>query len=291
MAAKHSNRARCADAKARCIQAVRDNPGCTSIQIASALGIATGVAKSLLSAVELFTGEVRSQRQAGSRSLRLWFSVPEHISRAYRERRAAGDAAVLDLPTTDINADPCEGVEFREIPSYPGYRVGSDGSVWTCKVRRSTGDGFARWVPAGSWRLLSIREDRHGYKKTHLSHGKRKRLAFVHHLVLLAFVGPKPEGYVGCHGNGDKSDNRIENLRWGTIRDNWEDTIKHGRLRRGIASPHAKLKESDVLAIVELSRRGYSLARLGKWFSVTPQNIKSIVAGQSWSHITGIRRK
>jgi hypothetical protein len=50
----------------------------------------------------------------------------------------------------------------------------------------------------------------------------------VHKLVLLAFVGPAPEGHECLHQNGDPSDNRLENLRWGTRGDNIRDAIRHG---------------------------------------------------------------
>jgi hypothetical protein len=39
---------------------------------------------------------------------------------------------------------------------------------------------------------------------------------YVHDLVLLAFVGPKPEGLEVCHGNDVKADNRLQNLRYDT---------------------------------------------------------------------------
>jgi len=42
----------------------------------------------------------------------------------------------------------------------------------------------------------------------------------VHHLVLEVFVGPRPEGTVACHNNGDGYDNRVRNLRWDTRKAN-----------------------------------------------------------------------
>lgn len=54
------------------------------------------------------------------------------------------------------------------------------------------------------------------------------RPRLVHHLVLMTFVGPMPEGLEGCHGNGDPTDNRLVNLRWGTRSSNVEDAVRHG---------------------------------------------------------------
>lgn len=36
----------------------------------------------------------------------------------------------------------------------------------------------------------------------------------VHSLVLHAFVGPRPNGFAACHGDADKQNNRLTNLRW-----------------------------------------------------------------------------
>jgi len=41
-------------------------------------------------------------------------------------------------------------------------------------------------------------------------------------------VGPCPEGHVTRHLNGDPTDNRLENLRWGTRSENQRDSVKHG---------------------------------------------------------------
>lgn len=58
--------------------------------------------------------------------------------------------------------------------------------------------------------------------------------AHIHHLVLLAFVGPRPEGQVGCHNDDDETNNSLSNLRWDTKESNWEDR------RRNSSQPAAE---------------------------------------------------
>lgn len=58
--------------------------------------------------------------------------------------------------------------------------------------------------------------------------GRNKRYAKVHHLVLEAFVGPRPAGMEGCHNYGDFRDNRLESLRWDTPSENMRDQVRHG---------------------------------------------------------------
>jgi hypothetical protein len=45
---------------------------------------------------------------------------------------------------------------------------------------------------------------------------------------MAAFVGPCPEGMEVCHNNGDPTDNRMENLRYGTHSSNEQDKLIHG---------------------------------------------------------------
>lgn len=51
----------------------------------------------------------------------------------------------------------------------------------------------------------------------------------VHKLVAITFIGPKPtESHEVCHRDGDPTNNRVENLYWGTRSDNVQDMLRHG---------------------------------------------------------------
>lgn len=53
----------------------------------------------------------------------------------------------------------------------------------------------------------------------------------VHILVLEAFVGPRPEGLLGLHRDGNPKNNHVDNLYWGTYSDNSRDAVRHGTHR------------------------------------------------------------
>lgn len=53
-------------------------------------------------------------------------------------------------------------------------------------------------------------------------------MKYVHRLVLEAFVGECPDGMETCHKNGIRTDNRLENLYWGTSSENSHDIVRHG---------------------------------------------------------------
>lgn len=73
-------------------------------------------------------------------------------------------------------------------------------------------------------RILHPSRTRQGYVSLPIC-GKRR---FVHALVLAAFVGPRPPGMVTRHLNGNKVDNRPENLAYGTHSENQLDNVRLG---------------------------------------------------------------
>lgn len=118
---------------------------------------------------------------------------------------------------------------WRAIPGYEGsYEVSTFGRVRS--LDRVDHRGYRR-----TGRPIFPSCSR-GYFRLGLSDAKGKRKSYgVHVLVLLAFVGPRPNGYEGCHFDGDPSNNRLSNLRWDSRSENQKDRARHGtdpQLRR-----------------------------------------------------------
>ena len=61
-----------------------------------------------------------------------------------------------------------------------------------------------------------------------LHRGGRQSTRLVHHLVLEAFVGDRPDGTEACHWDGDPSNNELSNLRWDSHKANEADKFRHG---------------------------------------------------------------
>lgn len=70
----------------------------------------------------------------------------------------------------------------------------------------------------------------------------------VHVLVLQAFRGPRPEGLLGRHLDGNSRNNRLTNLLWGTVAENAQDKVIHGSAK-GERNPRAKLTTAQVQTI------------------------------------------
>jgi len=103
-----------------------------------------------------------------------------------------------------------------------GYEVSSAGNVRSVTRLDSRG---TRHVG----RVLSPGRVPSGHLTVGLYSDGVARSLRVHTLVLRAFVGTRPDGMEACHWNDEPSDNRIENLRWGTRSENLLDSVRNGK--------------------------------------------------------------
>jgi len=115
-------------------------------------------------------------------------------------------------------------IEYRAVRfANEGYRVGSDGSVWSRKN--------ARWGLRADYVQMKTNPDSGGYQTLKLMVGRKGVTFRVNVIVLRAFIGDAIEGHESCHNNGDPWDCRLTNLRWDTRRANIADAQRHGTMR------------------------------------------------------------
>lgn len=118
---------------------------------------------------------------------------------------------------------------WRPVVGYEGlYEVSDEGRV------RS----LDRLLPSERWgglRKLSgailkpSDNGQTGHQFVRLWRDKKPCRRYVHHLVLEAFVGPRPEGLEALHQDDTPTNNRLSNLRWGTRSENLRDSVRNGR--------------------------------------------------------------
>jgi hypothetical protein len=109
-----------------------------------------------------------------------------------------------------------------------------------------------------------------------------KQKARIHVVVLETFVCPRPDGMIACHNNGDSTDNRLCNLRWGTHEENAADKILHGTHQYGERAAKSKLTEAQAVAILQ-SPKAY--AAIAKEFGVCKSTVTHIKTGRNWPHL------
>lgn len=117
---------------------------------------------------------------------------------------------------------------WAPVVGYEGlYEVSSLGRVRSLDRVEKTHTAKSSHVRKG--RMKVLRENRYGYIRVSLyRHGQSKTFS-VHRLVAMAFLGdPPPEKPLVLHGNGDRSDNIVSNLRWGNQSENILDAVRQG---------------------------------------------------------------
>lgn len=122
----------------------------------------------------------------------------------------------------DHQPTPVREEEWKPVVGHEGaYEVSNLGRVRSLDRVITTRAGVKK---RRKGQLLRPIKQKRGYISVQIQGTK-----LVHRLVLEAFVGPCPEGMETCHRNGVKTDNRVENLYWGTSSENNDDIVRHGR--------------------------------------------------------------
>lgn len=116
----------------------------------------------------------------------------------------------------------------------------------------------------------AIKKD--GYYGVRLKGRGNSKNVYIHRLVAIAFI-PNPDHKQQVnHKNGDKLDNRVENLEWVTARENtihaWEHGL-HGHICRGLR----RLSDDEV---VEIRRSQETQRELARRYGVCQSTISSI---------------
>jgi len=152
-------------------------------------------------------------------------------------------------------------------------------------------DRYVRFGKGGKYRrriaghVITGTVDNRGYRIVTLSNGGCHVKLGVHTLVLSSFVGPRPAGKECRHLDGNPLNNRLENLCWGTDKENSDDKARHGRMNTGERNGGAKLTEGKVQQIRKLYASGeYYQKHLATMFGVHKEHIGRIVRREKWGN-------
>lgn len=165
---------------------------------------------------------------------------------------------------------------WKDIPGFEGrYQVSDLGRVrsldreWTQMSKHGT-----PYVHRKSGQLLRPGPSTAGHLTVALGKGKSR---LVHQCVLLAFVGPRPGGADSLHLNGDETDNRLENLAWGSRGDNG----RHKKWHKGQSTYKLRPEQiAEIKRVLSVRKRG-DQAALADQFGVSETTIWSIKTGRT----------
>lgn len=173
---------------------------------------------------------------------------------------------------------------WKPVPGFEGlYDVSDQGRL------RSWREAGGQHRKLSEPRVCRGGKLKYGYQSHFMGRGGGREQATIHELVLLAFVGARPDGMVARHLNGNPQDNRLENLAWGTWKQNTQDAIGHGTFKpiapqRGVDHHAAKLDEDAVREIRRLANRA-TVSALSRQFSVSRLTIRQVIQRKVWKHV------
>lgn len=137
---------------------------------------------------------------------------------------------------------------WRDVPEWP-YEVSSQGRVRNPKTSR----------------ILRLNPHKSGYLQVQLWNKARYKTFLVHRLVGASFLAPAPTAKheIG-HGDRDRHNNNVSNLRWVTHLENMRDRDAHGATARGSRNGKTKYADSTVKQVRQLHAEGVRPSAIAK---------------------------
>jgi len=147
--------------------------------------------------------------------------------------------------------------------------------------------GNVRNIKYGSY-ILKPHDNGTGYLMLCLCVNDIRTYKTIHQLVANTFLGPTPEGKEINHKDGNKLNNRLENLEYITRSENIRHAFKLGLITRlkGEQRTNAKLTDEGVRDIKKRLKVGDKITAIARDHNIPYQRVQLIRDGIAWPHIT-----
>lgn len=152
----------------------------------------------------------------------------------------------------------------KNIIGYDGlYSINTKGEVFSLRNYRGLSN-----------RKLKYSKNKYGYLRVSLTKDKKTKGITVHKLMTTTFIGERPKNKQVRHLDGNKENNNLDNLKYGTALENANDRRLHFKTATGEKVGSSKLSFEDVNFIRNSS---LSQKKLSEKFNVTIANISMII--------------
>lgn len=162
---------------------------------------------------------------------------------------------------------------MKEIPGFSDYCITKDGKIWS----RINNKWLKPSINGRGYLLIQLFKNKKAYNK------------HIHRLLLEAYVGKCPKNMECRHLDGNKLNNNLSNLKWGTRSENRQDAVRHGTAnvcKIGENHPAAKLSEQNAMTIYWYYKTGmYTQKELASKFNTTRETVSAILNKRNWKHI------
>lgn len=162
---------------------------------------------------------------------------------------------------------------WKDIPNYEGvYQVSNLGRIRS--LDRYVTRGKSGFFKEGQ--IQKLQNNGNGYLYKQLKYKGNYKNFYIHRLVLMVFVGERPDGMVICHKDGDITNNKLSNLRYDTPLENNIDQFRQGT-RNNV------LKNEEVLRIRKMYNEGYKPLSISTKLNINIHSVRSVLQGKTYS--------
>lgn len=152
-------------------------------------------------------------------------------------------------------------IKWKEIPNNENYYASKEG-----------------FIKGPSGKILNPLVTKSGHFYVFINRRKK----YVHRIILETFISECPEKMECRHLDGNPKNNNINNLVWGTKKENVNDRRIHGRMPIPHLSIFTKLKPNDIPKIIEFHELNLSSRKIAKKFNTSHTTIQKIIRGERW---------
>lgn len=164
---------------------------------------------------------------------------------------------------------------IKQIHGFSDYHIDKNGIVYS----------FAKRANRPKPKVPTVKSTflRNGYLTVDLYKNSRSYKKYIHNLLLETFISKRKKGNQCRHLNGDKLDNSLCNLKWGTRSENQLDRNKHGTGNAGERHGLNKYTKKFVLKVRKMCETKMQ-KDVAKELNI-PKSTVSMLVTQGWKHL------
>lgn len=157
------------------------------------------------------------------------------------------------------------------------YQISSEGKVKSLTRSLINSRGQYRVI---NERILKLKTDKDGYLRVGLRKaGQKQKYFFIHRLVCTHFKQNPSDKPTVNHLDGDKKNNKINNLEFATYEEQMEHAYKIGlqKPKYNEESGNNFLKNSEILSMREMYKSGLTQYKIAEIFKCSQGHVSVVV--------------